>query len=47
MNEEVTSEQYFFSLITIPQRLLKEANGTSISINPQLSMCRVKMKEEM
>ena len=47
INEEVISEQYFFSLITIPQRLLEEANGTSISINPQLSMCRIKMKEEM
>ena len=28
-----------------PRKLLKRADGTSISVNHQLSTCRVKMKE--
>jgi len=46
INDEMISEQYFFSLTTTPQDFLEEADGTSISINHQLSICRVKMKEE-
>ena len=47
INEEVTSDQYFFNLVIIPQRLLEATDGTSISLNRQLPTCRVKMKEEM